>query len=109
MELNWFVRIYTMIDFVFWMGIGAVAAVFFASFFEWALHRYIMHRPLFNFRYAFQAHAVVHHQVFKADHTYHLHKEEDKHTIPMAWWNGPVLIAACQVPFIAASIWFGQL
>ena len=51
-----------------------------------------MHRPLGSFRYAFQAHAVVHHKTFKADHTYHLIHEHDKDTIPMAWWNGPVLI-----------------
>src|SRR5882724_1831726 len=98
-----------MIDFVFWMGIGAAISVVFASFFEWTLHRYIMHRPLFNFRYAFQAHAVVHHQIFKADHTYHLLNEKDKHTIPMAWWNGPVLIALCQVPFVTASILLGKV
>ena len=63
-----------------------------------------MHRPVGRFDYAFKAHAVVHHQIFKADHTYHLHDEKDKHTIPMAWWNGPVLIACCQLPFLIWSL-----
>lgn len=60
-----------------------------------------MHKPVrikipfwrtISFTYAFKAHAVVHHQIFKADETYHLKKEGDEITIPMAWWNGPVLI-----------------
>lgn len=80
-----------------------VFTVIFASFFEWALHRYFMHRPFFSFRYAFHAHAQVHHKTFKADHTYHLIHEEDKHTIPMAWWNGPVLIAVGMIPFAILS------
>jgi len=89
-----------MMDLFFWTTIGVLVAVVFASFFEWTLHRYVMHRPVGPFDYAFKAHAVVHHQIFKADHTYHLVKESDKRTIPMAWWNGPVLIALCQAPFL---------
>ena len=87
------------------MAATFVVAVIFASFFEWTLHRYFMHRPFGNFVYAFRAHALVHHQTFKADHTYHLINEEDKHTIPMAWWNGPVLIAVGMTPFWIAA-WF---
>ncbi len=87
---------------------GLLGAVIFASFFEWTLHRYVMHRPLGKFDYPFKAHAIIHHQKFKADHTYHLIHESDKHTIPMAWWNGPALIAACQVPFVVASIVWGH-
>jgi hypothetical protein len=67
-----------------------------------------MHRPVWKFRYAFQAHAVVHHKTFKADHTYHLQDEKDKDTIPMAWWNGPVLIALGVLPFLAISWALGQ-
>lgn len=88
-----------MTDFVFWMAVGFVAAVVFASFFEWTLHRYVMHRPVKGFTYPFRTHTLVHHHVFKADHTYHLVNEQDKWTIPMAWWNGPVLVLLCSVPF----------
>ena len=87
-----------MSSFLFWAGIGFSAWVVFASFFEWVLHRYVMHRPLGKFDYPFRAHAVVHHHTFKADHTYHLTDDADKHTIPMAWWNGPVLIAITLLP-----------
>ena len=44
--------------------------------------------------------ALVHHQTFRADHTYHLINEADKETIPMAWWNGPALIATCRATLL---------
>jgi hypothetical protein len=90
--------------FLFWSALGFILGACFASFFEWVLHRYLMHKPAGPFRYPFERHTLIHHQIFKADHTYHLHKEEHKHTIPMAWWNGPVLIGICQLPFIIAAI-----
>jgi len=91
--------------FFFWAAIGIVSATIVASFFEWTLHRFLMHRPLGKFTYPFERHALIHHHIFKADHTYHLIREKDKHTIPMAWWNGPVLVLACELPcFIAALI-----
>lgn len=91
-----------------WIIVGFVVGIIFASFFEWTLHRFVMHQPVGRFDYAFKAHAVVHHQVFKADHTYHLVRERDKATIPMAWWNGPVLILILQLPFLAVSLLTGH-
>src|ERR1041385_4223173 len=92
-----------MSNFLFCTGIGILVAVVYASVFEWILHRYIMHRPVWKFRYPYQAHALTHHRIFRADHTYHLIHPQDAHTIPMAWWNGPVLIAVGIQPFIAVS------
>src|ERR1019366_5157560 len=89
-----------MTMFFFWCAIGIVAGVLFGSFFEWTLHRYIMHHSVKWFRYPFERHALVHHRIFKADHTYHLVNEPDKKTIPMAWWAGPAIVAACQLPFL---------
>ena len=97
-----------MQSFFFWLTIGFLIAVVFASFFEWTLHRYIMHRPMGKFDYPFRAHALVHHRTFKADHTYHLINEEDKKTIPMAWWNGPVLIAVGLIPFSFICLFVGH-
>ena len=85
---------------------GFCVGVVCASFFEWTLHRYFMHRPFFTYRYPYERHALVHHRIFKADHTYHLINESDKKTIPMAWWNGPVLIAVGLIPFLAIALWF---
>src|SRR5262245_66059413 len=92
-----------MSSFLFWSSIGCIVGLSFSSFFEWLLHRFLMHRPVGIFRYPFERHALVHHRIFKADHTYHLTEEKDKETIPMAWWNGPVLIAICQLPFLIVA------
>lgn len=97
-----------MESFLFWCAAGLGAGAVFASFFEWALHRFFMHRPILKFEYAFKAHALVHHQTFKADHTYHLIQEKDKETIPMAWWNGPVLIICAAFPFVALALLTGH-
>jgi hypothetical protein len=96
-----------MHQFFFWTATGFLAATVYASFFEWILHRFIMHRPMGRFTYPFERHALVHHRIFRADPTYHLSRDEDKHTIPMAWWNGPALIAVGLIPFVAAA-WFGK-
>jgi hypothetical protein len=92
---------------VFWIASGFLVSTIFASFFEWALHRFVMHRPTAGFRYPFERHALIHHRIFRADPSYHLRREEDKHTIPMAWWNGPVLILIGLIPFTVASRFFG--
>lgn len=97
-----------MIPLILWSVAGLLSGIVFASFFEWVLHRYVMHRPVWNFRYAFQAHAVVHHQIFKADKTYHLLNKKDKETIPMAWWNGPVLILIGVAPYALLSWLIGE-
>ena len=76
---------------IFWQAVGFCGGVIYCSFFEWTLHKYVMHNPLKFFRYPFLAHAVTHHGKFKADYSYHLQSEDDKKTVPMAWWNAPVM------------------
>lgn len=78
--------------------VSFIGGVIFASFFEWTLHRFVMHRPILGFDYSFKAHALIHHHTFKADHTYHLINEQDKETIPMAWWNGPAIVLTGMIP-----------
>ncbi|MFN7141519.1 MAG: sterol desaturase family protein, partial [Limisphaerales bacterium] len=80
--------------------LGFLGGVLFDSFFEWALHRNVMHRRVKLFPYPFDTHALTHHKIFKADDTYHLQSPRDKHTVRMAWWNGPVLIIITQIPFL---------
>src|SRR5580658_10406901 len=93
---------------LFWPAVGFVFAVVYASFFEWVLHRYVMHRPLGKFRYPFEAHALIHHRVFQADDTYHLIHAKDAETIPMAWWNGPVLVALGLIPSVLMAWLLGR-
>jgi hypothetical protein len=94
--------------FIFWATTGFVISTVFASFYEWTLHRFVMHRPVGKFRYPYEAHALVHHRVFRADETYHLIHDKDAETIPMAWWNGPVLVLLGALPFAAVSAWIGH-
>ncbi|MFM2383888.1 MAG: hypothetical protein RIQ72_460 [Candidatus Parcubacteria bacterium] len=84
--------------------------VFYASLIEWLLHRYVMHKPIFGFKYAYEAHAKVHHRVYKADGTYHEGDRQppQKHLIPMAWWNSPVLVAIGSTPFFFISLAMGN-
>jgi hypothetical protein len=96
MSFNWS-------EFYFWLAGGFSAGIVYASFFEWTLHRFLMHRPFGPLDYAFKTHALVHHHTFRSDHSYHLLDDKDKETIPMAWWNGPVLILVCELPFLALA------
>ncbi len=101
---------------LFTVMITVILTIPYTSFMEWTLHRFIMHRPFkirlpwrtYVFEYPFQAHAVTHHGIFQADKTYHLEKDEDKFTIPMAWWNGPVLTVIGTLPFMIASVVLGS-
>jgi Fatty acid hydroxylase superfamily len=97
-----------MATFALWSGAGFGLGIIFSSFFEWLLHRFLMHKPLWRLRYPFERHALIHHRIFRADETYHLQNKEDLRTIPMAWWNGPVLISACAVPFVVAAMIWGN-
>lgn len=97
----------SMDSFLFALTVSFAGGVIYASFFEWLLHRYVMHRPILGFDYSFKAHAIVHHHTFKADHTYHLINEKDKETIPMAWWNGPVIILVNLIPVSLVAWWVG--
>src|SRR5258708_1387004 len=92
----------------FWLAAGFLLSTLYGSFFEWALHRFLMHRPVWRITYPFERHALTHHRIFKADPSYHLVRDEDKHTIPMAWWNGPVLIAVGLLPFLGAAMLSGH-
>jgi hypothetical protein len=92
--------------------------VFYASLIEWLLHRYVMHRSVGKFDYAYRAHALTHHKHYKADETYHEgdRQPSQKHLIHMAWWNGPVLTLLGSIPFLLISlatgiwpIWWGIL
>ncbi len=89
---------------IFWQTIGFLGGIFYCSFFEWNLHKHVMHNPLKFFRYPFRAHAVTHHGKFKADYSYHLQQDSDKKTVPMAWWNGPA-IWLLHVPLVLGVQW----
>jgi hypothetical protein len=86
-------------------SVGFAGTFVFASFFEWTLHKYIMHSLLWN--YPFHAHALVHHGLFRADPTYHLRREVDKAKVTFAWWNAPGLVLLTLPFFLGLGYFFG--
>jgi hypothetical protein len=78
-------------------------AVVQASFFEWAFHRYWLHRPWLP-KDVFTAHTLVHHQLCKFDDTFEVHDEEQHEAIHFQWWGGPLLIFLNMLPW-AGVLW----
>lgn len=62
-----------------------------------------MHRPLV-WDYPYRAHALQHHQIFKADETYRIQRKEDEHNVTFAWWNAPLLIGL-NAPVMLLAQW----
>lgn len=69
---------------------GFLSFFCYASFFEWALHKYLMHQPRWS--YPFRAHALVHHGLFRTGPDYFLSKNEHIQKVRFAWWNAPLII-----------------
>lgn len=72
--------------------LGAFAVYFvYGSYFEWFFHRFLFHSPKLVYR-TFKAHTLVHHQIYKADHTYYTHDEHPE-KVAMDWWALLAMIA----------------
>ena len=69
---------------------GFVSLFLYASFFEWILHRFLMHQPIWS--YPFRSHALIHHGIFRSGPTYFLSQEGDLKKVRFAWWNAPLII-----------------
>ncbi len=77
---------------------GALICVVQASFFEWAFHRYWLHRPWLP-ESCFTSHTLVHHQLCKFDDTFHVVEEEQEEALSFQWWGGPTLILINTIPW----------
>ena len=94
------------------LGISFAVGIVYSSFFEWALHRFLMHSTRFM-KYPHRAHQIEHHGIFRADETYFLpgdlHTKEDEKHLTFAWWNAPLLFL-CNAPIFLLAGWlFGPL
>ncbi len=95
-----------MIHYILFAGF-LILGIAYSSVFEWTLHKFVMHRRIRcpiswlekALQYPFERHALVHHLVFHIDDKYHSTRREDHVTIPMAKWNGPVLILIASLPW----------
>lgn len=73
------------------MLLSFASALVVGSFFEWALHRWLMHGVWLK-GYPYEMHDRVHHVLFNGDHGYHVADRSTLSKVTMAWWNGPVLL-----------------
>lgn len=71
-------------------AVAFVSLFLYASFFEWILHRFLMHESLWS--YPFRSHALIHHGIFRAGPTYFLSDNENRKKIRFAWWNAPLIL-----------------
>ena len=89
--------------------VAFASGIVYASFFEWNLHKFIMHRNMSWLRYPYEKHTLTHHRIFKSDDTYHLQDDSHRKTIPMAWWNCVLLIPLATLPSLVPAMVFGHL
>ena len=82
-------------------SLGFIGTFLYNSFFEWCLHKYLMHSLLLP--YSFHAHALVHHGVFRADSSYHLERQ-DPDKVTFAWWNAPLMVLG-HLP-VLVGLWY---
>lgn len=80
-----------------------LVSMVYLSFFEWALHRNIMHRKTWIF-YPFQTHALVHHSLFRHDESFHLHQSADRKHIRFSPRDYVLLMLANTPVFFAAEL-----
>lgn len=57
--------------YLLFQGASFAISMAYLSFFEWALHRNVMHRKAW-IAYPFRTHALVHHSLFRHDDSFHL-------------------------------------
>ncbi len=78
--------------------VGCLAATVQSSFFEWAFHRYWLHRPWLP-KDCFTTHTLIHHQLCKFEDTFHVVEEEQEEALHFQWWGGPLLVSFNIVPW----------
>ena len=82
--------------------LGFFVAIVQGSLFEWAFHRYWLHRPWLP-KDCFTQHTLIHHQLCKFEDTFHVVEEEQHEALTFMWWGGPVLIAINLAPWAILS------
>lgn len=72
---------------------GFALCLLYAGLFEYAFHRWLLHRPSRVLRSPYEVHTLLHHRVFRGDAAYHVRRPEDRDLILFEWWQGPLLLA----------------
>lgn len=78
--------------------------IVYASFAEWIIHSWLMHRPFFRLRHFFHGHAKVHHRRYQSGATYAV-GDRARTDLTFAWWAMPFPVLF-HVPFLMAiALW----
>ena len=83
-----------------------IAAFVYGSFFEWVVHRFLMHRPTRGLRHIFKGHAEIHHGVYRGDSTY-VTGDREPEEVTFAWWLMPGIPLLHVPPAIGLFFLFG--
>jgi len=81
---------------------ACIAATVQSSFFEWAFHRFWLHRPWLP-KDCFTTHTLIHHQLCKFDDTFHVVHEEQEEALHFQWWGGPFLVSLNILPWVLTA------
>lgn len=74
-----------------------------ACFFEWIVHRYFMHRPIFPLKDAFRGH-MEHHQLYRGDHRFDARGAGHSHGVALRWYAFPGMLLL-HMPLFALAQW----
>jgi hypothetical protein len=92
---------------LWWLALPGFWVV--ANVFEWATHRYPMHRPLFP-RMMYRNHALVHHRAFAGDDDQEIRSSTDLCLVMMPWYTILIVFGmASPVALVAAALGGPQL
>ncbi|MGH1346709.1 MAG: hypothetical protein ACRBN8_34400 [Nannocystales bacterium] len=87
---------------VYWTALPAFWVI--ANLFEWATHRFPMHRPLFP-RMMYRNHTLVHHRAFAGDDAQEIRSTTDLCLVMMPWYTILLLfVMASPVALVAAVV-----
>ncbi|MFO0983714.1 MAG: sterol desaturase family protein [Planctomycetota bacterium] len=84
-------------------GLAFLAVTIYGSFFEWTLHRNIMHRRTW-IAHPFELHAMLHHKLFRHDGSYHAQNDEMKSHVTFVP-RDYVLLLLVNTPVFLAAEW----
>lgn len=92
-------------DYAFSQFLVFFCTFIYGSFFEWSLHKYLMHQP--RWQYPFRAHALIHHGLFRTGADYFLSNPAHLRKVRFAWWNAPLIIILHMPAILSIEYLFG--
>lgn len=87
-----------------WLTVPAM--LLFGSYFVYWFHRFVLHRPRWWARFAYQRHTLEHHRFFDYDHIT-ADERNDLHITLFPWWSGASLAMASYLGTLAFTPWVG--